>query len=210
LIELSDGERSFSYWRDSSAAKALADDAAALRAAIDGADAVYFSGITLAILAPEARKRLLAALASAKARGAMVGFDSNIRRRLWKNNQELGDAIHAAARVSTLTLPTVPDELEMFGETDQTAVAERYLADGVPEVVVRAGADAALVVWPDGRTRVAPQTQVKPVDTTGAGDSFNGSYMAARLQGDGPEAAARKAHATAARVIQSYGALVET
>jgi 2-dehydro-3-deoxygluconokinase len=47
-----------------------------------------------------------------------------------------------------------------------------------------------------------------PVDTTGAGDSFNGAYVAARLGGDGPEAAVKKAHANAARVIQAYGALV--
>ena len=209
MIELDHGERSFSYWRDTSAAKSLADDTAALTGALEGADAVYFSGITLAILAPDARARLLASLAGARARGAMIGFDSNIRLRLWPSAEEHRAAIRAAARVATVALPTVPDELDVFGEPDAEAVARRYVADGVPEVVVRAGADPALVVWPHGRSLVAPVAGVVPVDTTGAGDSFNGSYMAARLAGDGPEEAARKAHATAARVIQSYGALVD-
>ena len=209
LITLEHGERSFSYWRDTSAARALADDESRLTAAVEGADAIYFSGITLAILSPEARTRLLDVLSRAKARGAVVAFDSNIRHRLWPSQDDLREAIHAAARVSTLALPTVPDELDVFGDVDQDEVARRYAKDGVPEVVVRAGSGPALVVWPDGKAFIFPDARVIPVDTTGAGDSFNGSYMAARLLGDEPGEAARKAHATAARVIQSYGALVE-
>ena len=46
-----------------------------------------------------------------------------------------------------------------------------------------------------------------PVDTTGAGDSFNGAYLAARLAGVAPVEAARKAHAVAAAVVQVRGAL---
>lgn len=208
LIELDNGERSFAYWRDTSAAKMLADDEDALQEAIADADAIYFSGITLAILPAEARVRLLTVLNRAKSRGALVAFDSNIRLRLWRSKADLQDAIHAAAQVSTLALPTVPDELEVFAERDQDAVASRYLADGVSEVVVRAGSDAALLMWPGGRKRIAPDVRVTPVDTTGAGDSFNGSYLASRLQGDEPEEATRQAHATAARVIQHYGALI--
>src|SRR5690606_37129689 len=52
MIHQADGDRHFSYWRDTSAAKMLADDAAVLEAALSGADLIYFSGITLAILAP--------------------------------------------------------------------------------------------------------------------------------------------------------------
>ncbi len=208
LIELTNGERSFVYWRETSAACALADDEPALEAAVAEADAVYFSGITLAILAPQARARLLSVLARAKARGAMVAFDSNIRSRLWPDEAAMRAAIRAAARVATLALPTVPDETALFAEADASVTAARYSADGVPEVVVRAGADPALVVWPAGRILVAPEKAVTPVDTTGAGDSFNGTYIAARLTGEGPERAAQEAHATAARVIGAYGALV--
>jgi 2-dehydro-3-deoxygluconokinase len=208
LIELKDGERSFVYWRETSAGRALADDVQAIEAALAGADAIYFSGITLAILVPDARARLLAALARARERGAMVAFDSNIRHRLWPDTATTREAIRAAARVVTLALPTVPDETALFGETDAAAVAARYAADGAGEVVVRAGADPALVVWPAGRALIAPTATVAPVDTTGAGDSFNGTYIAARLSGHAPEEATRLAHAKAGRVIASYGALV--
>ena len=62
LISLNDGERSFSYWRDMSAARLLAEDDAALARAVQAAELVYFSGITLAILSDEARTEFLQAL----------------------------------------------------------------------------------------------------------------------------------------------------
>lgn len=208
LISLSSGERSFSYWRDASAAKALADDEASLAAAMADSDAIYFSGITLAILDAEARQRLLRQLAAARAQGKLIAFDSNIRLRLWPDMAELRAAIGAAARVTTVALPTVPDEPDVFGEAGHAGVARRYREEGVTELVVKAGAGDALAVWPGGETHVPPERNIIPVDTTGAGDSFNGAYLAARLQGIAPPEAARRAHVTAARVIQAHGALV--
>ena len=55
---------------------------------------------------------------------------------------------------------------------------------------------------------VPGQSGVELVDTTGAGDSFNGGYLAARLNGADPAQAAQKGHKLAARVIGAAGALV--
>jgi 2-dehydro-3-deoxygluconokinase len=208
LIELKDGERAFTYWRDTSAARSLAEDIALMEEATSDASAILFSGITLAILTMRDRKRLLGVLAEAKARGVTVAFDSNIRMRLWSSRSAVQEAIAAAATVATLALPTAGDEAELFGDAGSIAVAQRYLDAGVMEVVVKDGADPALLVWPEGRALIGPERPIKPVDTTGAGDSYNGAYIAARLMGDDPQAAARKAHANAGRVIQAYGALV--
>jgi 2-dehydro-3-deoxygluconokinase len=49
---------------------------------------------------------------------------------------------------------------------------------------------------------------VKPVDTTAAGDAFNAAYLAARLSGREPPAAAREAHGLAGEVIRHRGALI--
>jgi 2-dehydro-3-deoxygluconokinase len=207
LIELANGERSFAYWRDGSAARHLADDPARLEAVLGGANAIFFSGITLAILSEQARSTLLAALARARARGAVVAFDSNLRPALWPDAGTLREAIRAAARVTTIALPTIPDESDLFNEKSQLEVATRYRAAGVTEVAVRAGPGAALLSWGEQTAMIAPARTVVPVDTTGAGDSFNGAYLAARLAGAEPPDACRAAHATAARVIGRPGAL---
>ena len=52
LITLTGAERNFTYWRSASAARLLAEDRNVLAAAFSHADAIYFSGITLAILSP--------------------------------------------------------------------------------------------------------------------------------------------------------------
>ncbi|MEO0357389.1 MAG: PfkB family carbohydrate kinase, partial [Pseudomonadota bacterium] len=72
LIHLQSGERSFSYWRDSSAARQLAADPTALTLAMQEADLIYYSGITLAILDPAARQVLFDALDNARAAGKTV------------------------------------------------------------------------------------------------------------------------------------------
>jgi sugar/nucleoside kinase (ribokinase family) len=53
-----------------------------------------------------------------------------------------------------------------------------------PTVVVKRGAEGALAVGPDGRLVHAPAMPVTPVDTTGAGDSFDAGFLRAWLEGD--------------------------
>jgi len=72
--------------------------------------------------------------------------------------------------------------------------------------VVKDGTEPALIIA-DGRQTLVPSVKANAVDTTGAGDSFNGGYLAARLEGLSPVDAAHKAHAVAARVVEIRGAL---
>ena len=74
------------------------------------------------------------------------------------------------------------------------------------EVVVKNGEEAATILH-YGDRQSSPAKPVTAVDTSGAGDSFNGAYLAARLLGDTPADAARRAHRVAAAVIQVRGAL---
>lgn len=208
MIHQADGDRQFTYWRDTSAAKSLADDAEALDRALEGAEVIYFSGITLAILAPEPRARLLKAIGEHRQRGALVCFDPNIRPALWEGKDAVREALTAAAKVSSIVLPTHEDEIPYFGDADDAATAERYRKAGADEVIVKNGGEPALIVTSKGSWRVAAQQGAKVVDATGAGDSFNGGYLAARLSGIDPEAAAKAGHATAAIVIGHHGAIV--
>ncbi|MFT7593622.1 MAG: 2-dehydro-3-deoxygluconokinase [Paracoccaceae bacterium] len=208
MIHVDEGERSFSYWRDQSAARDLADDAAALKDAFYTADALYFSGITLAVLPPKGRKNLLSALAEARGMGKTVAFDTNIRPRLWQGPDDMRQVLMQGAAVSDIVLPGYDDEALAFGDATPADVAQRYAAQGAGEVVVKnGGADCTILTGGDAVV-VPGQSGVELVDTTGAGDSFNGGYLAARLSGADPVEAAQKGHRLAARVIGSSGALV--
>jgi 2-dehydro-3-deoxygluconokinase len=207
-IDLDGAERSFCYWRDSSAAKQLAQDAAALTSAFLRSTEIYFSGITLAILDIDDRERLISALGHARNQGKSVSFDPNIRPRLWKNANEIKTWVEKAATVSTRAFPTYPDEAELFGDSDLKATADRYRTYGVDEVVVKNGADPCLAVM-GGASETIPAERVdNPVDTTGAGDSFNAGYLAARLCGAPIGDSCRRAHRLSAHVVSEFGALL--
>ncbi|SFD44426.1 sugar kinase [Roseivivax sediminis] len=208
MISLDRGERSFSYWRSHSAARLLADDAERLQGMLEDRDVVHFSGITLAILAPEARIRLCNALREARARGARVCFDTNLRPRLWEGAEAMRQGILMGAAAADIVLPSFDEDSELFGDAAADDTITRYSGQGAQEVVVKDGA-GALTIWTEegGKTVLSPEP-VEPVDTTAAGDSFAAGWLAARAMGEGPEEAGRRAMALAAKVIGAHGALV--
>jgi len=202
LISLSKGERSFSYWRGQSAAKGLADVPVAVSAALEGADLVVFSGITLAILTPERREVLLEALRGCS---GLVAFDPNMRPRLWADKAEMAAAVAAAAAVADIVLPSFDEETALHGDADPLVTVARYHALGVETVVVKNGGGR---VCATGGVSFDP-VPVEPVDTTAAGDSFNAGFLVARLNGASLRDAVAAGSALAARVIRQPGALVE-
>lgn len=209
MITLTQGERSFTYWRDRSAARTLADDAGWLDRAFAGAGLIYVSGITLAILDPAARARLRDRLAAARRAGARVAFDPNLRPRLWSDPVTMRTEITAAAAISDIVLPSHDDEAQHFGDASPIATALRYRNLGVGEILVKNGGGGMVAVAEGGAPVDLPALpRVDPVDTTGAGDSFNGGYLAARLTGADCLAATRAGHDIALRVIGHHGALM--
>lgn len=117
------GERSFTYWRDRSAARTLFEDGFAQ---LDGADLIYLSGITLAILPPAVRLALLDRLAAGPAR---VAFDSNYRPRLWEDAATARRVTEGAWRLAHIALPSADDEMALFGDASPMGVLAR-LGDG--------------------------------------------------------------------------------
>ncbi|MBZ9987249.1 sugar kinase [Mesorhizobium sp. BH1-1-5] len=205
-ITLTGAERAFTYWRNDAAARRLASDPAALAKSLENQALVYFSGITLAILDEAARKTLLTAIATARKAGSLIAFDPNYRPRLWPSREMAQAAILEALAVADIALPTFPDEQMLFGDETPEITAKR-LGRLAGEVVVKNGEQPALITLNGASQTVDAVHVAAPVDTTGAGDSFNGGYLAARLAGHAPADAARRAHKVAAAVVQVRGAL---
>ncbi len=208
MINLKNGERSFSYWRDNSAARQLAADPDRLRDAIESADVVYFSGITLAILPREDADTLLAETRRAKAAGKFVVFDPNIRPRLWSSYDVMHTTISEGARSSNLVMPSFDDEASHFGDDSIEATIHRYRALGAPNVLIKNGAEGATLSFAGEESFVPAEKVENVVDTTSAGDSFNGSFLAKYLETKDAVASAQFAAKIAARVVSEHGALV--
>ncbi len=205
-ITLTGSERSFTYWRNDAAARHLADDPDALAKSVEGRQIIYFSGITMGILSPKSRQNVLNAVSNARRQGSLVVFDANYRPRLWENVETARQVLSNAFHVTDIALPTFPDENALFGDATPADTAARIAGYGVREIVVKDGTEPALVIAGGTSTEVAA-VRANAVDTTGAGDSFNGGYIASRLAGLDPLVAAANAHKVAARVVEFHGAL---
>lgn len=195
------GERSFTYWRDRSAARTLFEDGFG---ALDGAALIYLSGITLAILSPERRAALIDQLAAHPAR---IAFDSNYRPQLWPDATTARRATEAAWAVTDIALPSLDDEMTLFGDADAAAVLARLRGYGLRQGALKRGAAGPLALAPEVTGGPYPPAETV-VDTTAAGDSFNGAFLAAILAGQDTAQAMARGHAMAARVVGFPGAIM--
>jgi 2-dehydro-3-deoxygluconokinase len=205
------GERSFSYWRDNSAARSYFDaEQTPLEENAGHYDAFYFSGISLAILPPAGRERLFALLSRFRDAGAAVIFDNNYRPRLWSDPHDARANFERAFSLSSIALITADDHQALHGEATPENAARAAQRIKLDEAVIKRGAASTLVRerGSPGWVEVPTQKVDHVVDTTAAGDSFAAGYLSRRLLGARAADAAAFGSRLAARVIQHQGALI--
>ena len=202
------GERIFHYWRSNSAARQLFASAEPL-VSLPPARVVYLSAITLAIVHPSARQRLIAYLRELRGRSAChVAFDSNYRPQLWEDAETARRSVREMWQVADIALPSVDDEIALFGDADEEAVIARFASSDWHACAIKRGAFGP--VSPRLARRAHPGFAPAPevVDTTAAGDSFNGGYLAALLRGEDEGRCLLAGHKIASRVVAESGALI--
>lgn len=171
---------------------------------IVGAKLLHVSGISQAI-SDSAADTVFRAMEIAREAGVRVSYDSNLRLRLWPLDRARA-VIHAAMTKCQIALPGLDDAVHLTGHDDPDAICDFYLGLGAEIVALTLGADGTLVATNDERRRVAGR-RVETVDATGAGDMFDGAFLAELVSGSDPFAAARYANAAAALSTQGYGAV---
>lgn len=200
------GERSFTYWRETSAARHMFAPPGLKRPDLGAFDMLYLSAITLAILPDGDRRTLLNWLAEYRRGGGRVAFDSNYRPALWDNLLTARSAVEAAWRQTDIALPSVDDEMMLFADPGEDAVVARLQSWGVRSGALKRGSLGPRALDGTEATGFASAPQV--VDSTAAGDSFNGGYLAGRLAGAPEVDCLHAGHALASRVIGHRGAIL--
>ena len=204
------GERSFTYWRSDSAARTLFGSSSDVGLdMLDAFDLVFLSGISLAILPEPARQALIEWLMSFRLRGGIIAYDSNHRPMLWEG-PETAQRVNARMwSICDIALPTIDDEMMIFGEASELETFERLKAVGVSDGALKRG-DKGPCLFSGTGSAGSFASVAKVVDSTAAGDSFNAGFLADWVFGKASEVAIQSGHNLASQVIQKRGAIVET
>lgn len=206
-----EGDRTFSYWRENSAARSLfADDNGTLDFSIlDDFNVLYLSAITLAILPPDVVEGLFDYLGAFRKRGGQVAFDSNYRSKLWQTQRRAQDVISKAWHLTDIGLPSIDDEMLLFDASEDETI-KRFQSYQIPVLILKRGS-AGPCAMIDGKLMHSDQNfepVAQIIDTTAAGDSFNGGFLARYLTGGSLEASMLEGHEMAAKVVTCQGAII--
>jgi 2-dehydro-3-deoxygluconokinase len=206
LIALGEkGDRECVYYRTGSAASTLTPDDLKPDY-IRSARLLHSSGITQAI-SPSCRRTVKEAFQLARAAGVRTSFDPRYRARLW-SAQEAREALEEIIPLTDIFLPSASDETRtLLQATEPAAVHAWAKARGVKISILKQG-NVGCVVAADGElSRVEGSGNVRVVDTSGAGDAFNGGFLHGLLHGLDPVEAARLGVATAGLKVEGRGAV---
>ena len=202
---LPDGDREFIYYRRGSAPSTL-QPSDLDPDYIASAKILHVSGIGQAISA-SARATALRAVEMAREKGVAVSYDPNYRHQLW-NTQEARKGMEEVLPYVSYLFPSVPSDSEALLDTsDPHQVVEILRTRGVGTVAVKCGNDGAVVGTADEVFEVPAYSPGPVVDTTGAGDAFNGGFLHGMLRGMSTWDAATLGSIAAGLKVRGRGAL---
>jgi 2-dehydro-3-deoxygluconokinase len=169
---------------------------------ITGARLLHVSGISQAI-SLSACDTVYAAMAMARAAGRLVSYDPNFRPKLWPLDRARA-VIHETCRQADLIFPSLDDARQLTGLTAAEEIAKFYLKLGPKTVVIKLGAEGALLATAEG-LQMFPPYKVDSIDMSGAGDTFDGAFVAGYLAGRPLPECMRFANAAAAITTTGLG-----
>lgn len=165
-----DGDRDFSFYRNPGADMMLTAEEVR-EDLIENAKIFHFG--TLSMTHEGVREATKKALDIAKASGAMISFDPNLREPLWKSLDDAKEQVLYGLQYADI-LKISDNEIQwMTGEEDFSAGVEkiRQIKD-IPLILVSMGKEGSRAYYKDMMVEAAPFLQENTIETTGAGDTF--------------------------------------
>ncbi|MBP3389106.1 MAG: carbohydrate kinase family protein [Clostridia bacterium] len=169
----SSGERSFMYNPGSTSAFVKEDITDEL---VDSCDIIFVAGAML--LTAFDGKPCAEFMKKCQEKGKYTVMDT-----AWDSEDVWLPKVQEVLPYLDLFMPSIEEASKLTGETDVNKIADRFFEMGVKNVIIKWGKHGALVC-PAGEERMVLPTylEFKPVDTTGAGDSFCAGFLAGLAQ----------------------------
>ena len=193
----STGERSFLYNPASSADYCLDDinwDT------VDECDIVFYTGALL--LTSFDGKPCAEFLKECKKRGKLTVFDT-----AWDFDDIWLPKLEGVFEHIDIFMPSYDEAVKISGETELEKIADFFFSKGVKNVIIKVGADGAFVKPGGEESKIYPTYRnFKPVDTTGAGDSFCSGFLAGLANDWDFERSAKLGNAVGTHCVLAVGA----
>jgi len=204
-----DGERLFYYWRDNSPARRLIADYPEIFNDLSCYPYIYLSGITLSLYSDKDIVALTTFLNNYRTSGGKVIFDNNYRANCWESVSQARVAYSKIMQLVDIVLISYEDDVSMYGKHSIEECFERWKGTAASEIVIK-NREHGCCLFEEGTSHHIPlEVVVSPVDSTAAGDSFNGAYLASRLAGEDPIKSISAGQKCAANVILHKGAIID-
>ena len=169
-------DRSFTFYRKPGA-DILLTDAGIPDEAMEGCGVYHFSGVSLTD--EPARGAVLRAARRAKEMGLLVSFDPNYRPFLWPQAAQARQAFEEGMRCADIIKVSEEEVAFLLGQENAAQGAAELAKQYDALVLASCGARGALAANPSGLLGRAEALPVTVADTTGAGDAFLGTILAA-------------------------------
>ena len=172
------GDRSFSFARKPGADTRLSWEEVD-RSLIDEASVFHFG--TLSLTDEPVRTTTKKCVAYAKQKGKLITCDPNLRKPLWRSEEEAKVQILWSLQQADV-VKISDDEVDFLWNCTPEEGADKLLREfGVSLAMVTLGPRGCLLKTANAVCRVN-SPKVSPVDTTGAGDIFGGSAVSRLLE----------------------------
>ncbi|MCK8816724.1 sugar kinase [Natroniella sulfidigena] len=173
------GESKVYYYRHDSAASRM-NPADLDEDYIAQAKYLHLTGITPA-LSESCYQTILEAIEIAQENDVKISLDPNLRLKLW-SKERMREVMLELFKEADIVLPGIEEGEILLGTDDPTEIAQQILDLGAELVVVKLGAEGALVATEDIIEKVPGYPVERVVDPIGAGDGFAAGFIAGQLK----------------------------
>ena len=195
--------RNFTYYRAGSAASRMSSISSS-QTILSRTAILHLSAITQAIsIAPN--EPSFKAIDIVKKNGGRISYDTNLRLNLW-GLEEARRVINKTLTQADILLPSLDEAQILTGLDNKEDILNFYLQFEPEILALKCGSEGAIVIF-EGRKEYIPALNVNAIDTSGAGDTFAGAFLAQIIQGESPFEAARFAVVASGISVQGYGAM---